>query len=70
MSLTLSQVAGEGSEPCFLHIRRLNDLRGYTVGGVGLVSGARTVEVYGGDEDYIATCKGVVSGDSHGDGSQ
>lgn len=60
-SLVLSQVTGgEGGDAgCFLHIRRLAGLCGYTHCGVGLVSGARVLEVYSG-EDYIATSRGTV----------
>lgn len=59
-SLTLSQPAEqEGVGPgCFIHIRQLTQLRGYTVCGVELQSCSRNVEVYSGD-DYIATSRGV-----------
>ena len=58
-------VGGEGEGggvSCFLHIRRLARLRGYSLHGVGVVSGARIVEIYRGDE-YIATSKGAVVDD-------
>lgn len=60
-SLVLTQVVGGdgGDTGCFLHIRGLTRLCGYTLCGVGLVSGARIVEVYSG-EDYVATSKGSI----------
>lgn len=56
-----SRQDGEEEVPaCIIHVGQLTQLGGYTVFGVELCSGSRTVEVYSG-EDYIATTRGTVT---------
>lgn len=64
-SLTLSQPAQqEGEGPaCFIHMKKLSRLGGYTVTGLELQSVSRTIELYS-NGDYVATSKGSLLEDN------
>lgn len=60
--VTLSQpiVSEESRIPCLLHIKLLTALQGFSVVALEFQSGSRNVEVYEGDQEYVATCKGSL----------